>query len=65
MVGFMTMGFDDNEGTSGITVLPARHDAQNRQQGIFHISGMRMDGAKTENLPKGIYIVNGEKVIIK
>ena len=64
-VGFMTMGFDDNEGTSGITVLPARHDAQNRQQGIFHISGMRMDGARTENLPKGIYIVNGEKVIIK
>lgn len=33
--------------------------------GIYTINGMNMNSASVDNLPKGIYIVNGKKYIVK
>ena len=32
------------------------------RQGIFNLNGVRMD---SKNLPAGLYIVNGKKVVVK
>ena len=32
------------------------------RQGIFSLNGVRMD---SKNLPAGLYIVNGKKVVVK
>ena len=36
-----------------------------RQQAIYSLSGQRLPHTTTDNLPKGIYIINKKKVIIK
>ena len=46
-----------DEAVEGITV---KSDA--RIQGIFNLQGVRMNG---EQLPAGLYIINGKKVVIK
>ena len=47
------------DGTTGIAEVET---AVNGNDGVYTISGMRVDGS---NLSKGVYIVNGKKVIIK
>ena len=47
------------DGTTGITEVET---TSNNTDEVYTISGMRVDGS---NLSKGVYIVNGKKVIIK
>ena len=52
--------FDDN-GTTGIENLTPAQNGLN-QGSIYNLQGVRMNG---KNLPKGLYIINGKKVVIK
>ena len=54
----------DNSGEA--TAIPMVTSRQNESfhKGIFNIYGQYV-GDDTENLPKGIYIVNGKKIIVK
>ena len=56
-----TKPFDDT--STGIHVI--EENAQNGAKGIYSISGMRMDQRSGGKLPKGIYIINNKKVIVK
>ena len=47
------------DGTTGIAEVES---AVNDNDEVYTISGLRVDGS---NLSKGVYIVNGKKVIIK
>ena len=49
--------FEDLTGIHAIT-----NDSVQNAEGVYTLSGMRIDG---KQLPKGIYIVNGKKVVIK
>ena len=54
---------DDDNTATGITVVEEQdHTSAN---GIYTISGMRVDGYNAGNLPKGMYIVNNRKMIVK
>lgn len=55
---FTVQGFSF-DGTTGIAEVES---AVNGNDEVYTISGMRVDGS---NLSKGVYIVNGKKVIIK
>ena len=47
--------------TTGIAeMLPARTKAE--KAGIYHLNGMKVDD-NLENLPAGIYIINGKKIV--
>lgn len=46
-------------GISGVTT-----EANNAPAAVYSLTGVRM-GTTTENLPAGIYIVNGKKVLVK
>lgn len=35
------------------------------KQGIFTLDGRRVDAARVSDLPAGIYIVNGKKLMVK
>ena len=52
----------DDSGVNDITVDPSP-----KSKGVYTIDGIKLsaDAVNIENLPKGIYIINGEKVIIK
>lgn len=56
-----TKPFDDT--STGIHVI--EENAPNGVKGIYSISGMRMDQRSGGKLPKGIYIINNKKVIVK
>ena len=49
--------FDELTGIRAITI-----DSAEGAEGVYTLSGMRIDG---KQLPKGIYIVNGKKMVIK
>ena len=42
-------------------------DQHQQREGVYTIDGVKLsaDADNTDNLPKGIYIVNGQKVVIK
>ena len=40
-------------------------DSEIAAKGIYSLSGQKMNSTDTRSLPKGIYIVNGKKTIIK
>lgn len=52
----------DNDGTTGITEVNNDNHANNGK--IYNISGKYM-GMSTDGLPKGIYIMNGKKFVVK
>lgn len=56
-----TNPFDDT--STGIHVI--EENAQNGAKGVYSLSGMRMDQRNGGKLPKGIYIINNKKVIVK
>lgn len=60
----MAIRYADGDNTAtGITVVEEQdHTSAN---GIYTISGMRVDGYNAGNLPKGMYIVNNRKMIVK
>lgn len=47
---------------AGISQVPT---ATTQAKGIYTIGGVRMPNTDATNLPKGIYIINGKKTIIK
>lgn len=56
-------GVDDGDGTTPAGALPA-HDAASRQHIIYNVNGTRMR-EKIQRLPKGLYVVDGKKCMIK
>lgn len=59
-------GVDEEEvstGIDGLFVDGVQTDISAPKSGIYSISGQKMSG--TTSLPKGIYIVNGRKMIVK
>lgn len=52
--------FDDNEITGIENLTPAQGAANNGA--VYNLQGVRMNG---KNLQKGLYIINGKKVVIK
>ena len=60
-------GIEDNDETTAIwnAVIGNDDNAEVTSKGIYSVSGQKMNTTDTRSLPKGIYIVNGKKVIIK
>lgn len=52
--------FDDNEITGIENLTPAQGETNNGA--VYNLQGVRMNG---KNLQKGLYIINGKKVVIK
>lgn len=59
----LSISFDNGEGTTDIVRLEDVHGMEVINDGvIYNLQGVRMNG---ENLPKGIYVKNGKKFIVK
>ena len=60
-------GIEDNDETTAIwnAVIGNDDNAEVASKGIYSVSGQKMNATDTRSLPKGIYIVNGKKVIVK
>ena len=60
-------GVEDNDETTAIwNAISADDDnAEVGSKDIYSLSGQKMNTTDTRSLPKGIYIVNGKKFIIK
>ena len=60
-------GIEDNDETTAIwnAVIGNDDNAEVAAKGIYSLSGQKMNTTDTHSLPKGIYIVNGKKVIVK
>lgn len=57
---------DENETTAIWNAIIGNDDnAEVASKGIYSLSGQKMNATDTRSLPKGIYIVNGKKVIVK
>ena len=54
----------DNEDGPATSIQTNRFPADNMPQSVYTLSGVRVNAAGNR-LPKGIYIVNGKKVVIK
>jgi len=70
----MSFVFDDEDGngTTAISGIPeangsdASYGIRTALQGIYNLNGQKIaSGTDTANLPKGIYIVNGKKYVVK
>lgn len=62
----LQMAFRDADGdnnATGITVIEEQTDGPT--ECIYSISGMRISGKNASKLPKGVYIVNNRKMIVK
>lgn len=53
---------DSDNSTTGIKVI---EEAPQNANAIYNVNGMRMNSSNTNNLPKGVYIINNKKVVIK
>lgn len=59
----LQMRVEQNDGTStGIKMI---EETAKNANAVYNVSGMRMNSSNTDNLPKGVYIVNNKKVVIK
>lgn len=59
----LQMRVEQNDGPStGIKVI---EETAKNANAVYNMSGMRMNGSNTDNLPKGVYIINNKKVVIK
>ena len=59
-------GIDEQGETTAIwNAISGNDDAEVASKGIYSLSGQKMNAADTSSLPKGIYIVNGKKFIVK
>lgn len=63
LVNSLRISIDNEEGTT-TGIHANRIPADNMPQSIYTLSGVRVN-AEGNRLPKGIYIVNGKKVVIK
>ena len=59
----LQMRVEQNDGLStGIKVI---EETAKNANAVYNVSGMRMNSSNTDNLPKGVYIINNKKVVIK
>jgi len=58
----MSFGGDEGDGTTGIAEI--NRDNRITNNNVYSLSGKCM-GKSTNNLPKGIYIMNGKKFVVK
>lgn len=59
-------GIEEQGETTAIwNAISGNDDAEVATKGIYSLSGQKMNAADTSSLPKGIYIVNGKKFIVK
>lgn len=59
-------GIEEQGETTAIwNAISGNDDAEVATKGIYSLSGQRMNATDTSSLPKGIYIVNGKKFIVK
>lgn len=59
----LQMRVEQNDGTStGIKMI---EETAKNANAVYNVSGMRMNSSNTDNLPKGVYIINNKKVVIK
>ena len=59
-------GIEEQGETTAIwNAISGNDDAEVASNGIYSLSGQKMNAADTRSLPKGIYIVNGKKFIVK
>ena len=53
-------------GTTDINGIVTELPGDNAHEGVYNINGQKVaDGTSLKNLPKGIYIMNGKKYVIK
>ncbi len=53
---------DSDNSTTGIKVI---EETPQNANAVYNVNGMRMNSSNTDNLPKGVYIINNKKVVIK
>lgn len=59
-------GIEEQGETTAIwNAISGNDDAEVATKGIYNLSGQKMNAVDTRSLPKGIYIVNGKKFIVK
>lgn len=59
-------GIEEQGETTAIwNAISGNNDAEVASKGIYSLSGQKMNATDTRSLPKGIYIVNGKKFIVK
>ena len=58
-------GIEGNGEATAIWSVIGDDDAEIAAKGIYSLSGQKMNATDTRSLPKGIYIVNGKKFIVK
>ena len=59
-------GIEEQGETTAIwNAISGNDDAEVASKGIYSLSGQKMNATDTSSLPKGIYIVNGKKFIVK
>ena len=58
----LQMRVEQNDGPStGIKVI---EETAKNANAVYNVNGMRMNSSNTDNLPKGVYIINNKKVVI-
>lgn len=60
--------FDDEGSTTGIINVEMSEASNNGQpalRGVYNLKGQKVSDGSLENLPKGIYIVNGKKKVVE
>lgn len=58
-------GIEGNGEATAIWSVIGDDDAEITAKGIYSLSGQKMNATDTRSLPKGIYILNGKKTIVK
>ena len=59
----LQMRVEQNDGPStGIKVI---EETAKNANAVYNVNGIRMNSSNTNNLPKGVYIINNKKVVIK
>lgn len=63
--GKMLMFSLDGNGMGGTTGIKVIEETAKNANAVYNVSGIRMNSSNTNNLPKGVYIINNKKVVIK
>ena len=59
---FFSLDLNGMNGTTGISIASREETTRNNDGAVYNLNGVRMNG---ENLPKGIYVKNGRKFVVK
>lgn len=60
------MAIEGEGGTTDINGIVTEVPGDKAMEGVYNINGQKVaDGTSLEGLPKGIYIVNGKKHVVK